>query len=488
MLFKLLVDRKRKLGSKIAIVGESKALSFEQLWSTSDRFARQLFHLGVASGDAILIGIPPSVDFYSAFYGACAMGVIVLPVLPSGKVAAVYARQCPVAAIGSDAFLGEIRSRCDSVQHFIRWSSQDGIQLPQPISLSMERRIVRQENILGVSSSGTTGVPSLYLRSAELLVRRAEFRADVLGIGENDVLLSARPFNSGSSINSHVILPLVKGCKIVVHETFQRLQAAQAIAQEKVTVLYSVPFVFELLASIPQSHVTDFSSLRLCISGSAPLSDAVAGRFAERYGVTIRQRYGGSHIHPAFTYNASGCVGAVGQTSGSFPIAILDDVGNPMGPGIVGEIAFDYNKINSEWQVYLKRNPNLRGRYIYTGDLGKYDAEGNVFVVGRKSPFIKVRGNRVEPAEVEAVLRSHPAVTEAFVYAVNQGQPEESVATLLVCNNQLTQAEVIEFCATRMDGYKCPRHVEFVAELPRNEHGKIVRHVLDRAVRARNGA
>ena len=336
----------------------------------------------------------------------------------------------------------------------------------------------RDQCVIGVSSSGSTGTPSIYYRSQELLVRRAEFRAKALGINADDVLLSARPFNSGSSINSHVIMPLIAGCKIVVQEKFKRFQAADAISRERVSVLYAVPFVFELLASIPSDYPTDFSSLRLCISGSAPLTETVAESFYRRFGVEIRQRYGGSHIHPAFTYNVNGVPGAVGQNFGAFPIAVVDENGNEHGAETIGEIVFDYHRVASPWKKYLKDNPSRRGRYIYTGDLGRMDTDGNVFIVGRKSPFIKVRGNRVEPAEVEAVLRSHPAVQEAFVYPVARGRPNEAVGALVI-GKAIKIVDLLRYCAERLDGYKCPRKIAFRKSLPRTPHGKLARRVLN---------
>jgi long-chain acyl-CoA synthetase len=343
------------------------------------------------------------------------------------------------------------------------------------------RKILREECVIGVSSSGTTGSPSIYYRSQELLVRRAEFRARSLEITPQDVLLSARPFNSGSSINSHVIMPLVAGCKIVVQERIRRFQAADAITRERVSILYAVPFVFELLASIPADYPADFSSLRLCISGSAPLADSVSQAFTRRFGAEIRQRYGGSHIHPAFTFNLAGVPGAVGQNFGSFPIAILDDNRQPVGADMIGEIAFDYSRIARPWRKYLRENPNRRGRYILTGDLGRMDRRGNVFIVGRKSPFIKVHGNRVEPAEVEAVLRSHPAVREAFVYSTNPGKPGEAVGAIVVAKS-VTAGDLIRHCAERLDGYKCPRKILLRSALPRTPHGKLARSVLEKEI------
>jgi len=481
MLYRLLVKQAKTYGKKIAVAGEERSLTFKQLLEEVTAIAAYFQACGARIGDPIILGLPPSPEFYVAFYAAAAVGMIVLPVLPSGRVPQLVVDTMPRFAVGSSQFLEQSRRLCHALQHVLEWRRKDGL-LVSRAGLSYARtKILHDECVIGVSSSGTTGTPSIYYRSQELLVRRAQFRATSLQITAQDVLLAARPFNSGSSINSHVIMPLVSGCKVVVQERIRRFQAADAITTERVSVLYAVPFVFELLASIPPEYPADFSSLRLCISGSAPLSESVSQSFTRRFGVEIRQRYGGSHIHPAFTFNLAGVPGAVGQTFGAFPIAVLDEQGHAQKSGEIGEITFDYTNMARPWKKYLRANPNRRGRYIFTGDLGKTDDQGNVYIIGRKSRFIKVRGNRVEPAEVEAMLRSHPAVEDAFVYSTNPGKPDESVGAL-VLGKSVGALELIRYCAQRLDGYKCPRKISIHAALPRTPHGKLARKVIEDAI------
>jgi long-chain acyl-CoA synthetase len=479
VVYRLLKRQTRCYGNKTAIIGERRTLSYRDLLREVDQAAVHLQSLNLGEGAVVMLGMSPSPEFYVVFYAAAALGLTAIPVLPSGKISQVIVDANPAIAVGDAGFLREATKFCPALRHAILWDRENGLGLAPEPSCFVKNKTLREEPVVGVSSSGTTGTPSIYYRSAELLVRRSEFRAEALGIGPDDVLLSARPYNSGSSINSHVVMPVVAGCSIVVQEKFRRFQAAAAIAEHKVTVLYSVPFIFELLASIPKSCSYDFRSLRLCISGSAPLSKAVADAFLSRFGVEIRQRYGGSHIHPAFTFNARGVPQSVGQTSGPFPIAILDEAGNSLEANTIGELAFDFARIPRAWKKHLRTNPNRRGRYIFTGDLGRTDVDGNVFIVGRKSRFIKVKGNRVEPAEVEEVLRSHPKVKEAFVFAVHPGQPDEQVGAVVATTEPIEEETLVQYCARQIEGYKCPRRIEVRTTLPRNEHGKVARFQLE---------
>jgi long-chain acyl-CoA synthetase len=257
------------------------------------------------------------------------------------------------------------------------------------------------------------------------------------------------------------------------------MKAANAIANHGVTVLYAVPLIFEMLASIPGSYELDFSRLRLCISGSAALAPSVAAQFERRFGKWINMRYSGSHLNPAFTFNVDGPRDSVGRVDGLFPVVILDEQSRIVEESQIGEIAFDIERAPAEYREVLERNPSRRGRYLYSGDLGRVDAGGNLYIVGRKSPFIKVAGNRVEPAEVEAVLLSHPEITEAVVFPLNRGQGNEMVAAAVIPRSPLSFESLYKFCKERLDDYKCPRRIEFVTDLPRSEHGKVIRHLVE---------
>jgi long-chain acyl-CoA synthetase len=480
MIYQLLASQAQTLGHKVAVCGEDRRLTYEQLYRDASRAARHFESLGLRPSDPILIGVPPSPDFFVAFYGACALGLLALPVLPSGKVSDPIQEVHPVAAIGDDHFLATVRGRCKTVKNEIKWDRSNGLDVQSSGMGFVRSRIFRTENVLGVSSSGTTGDPQLYLRPAESIVSRARLRSQVQGIREEDVFLATRPFNSGSAINAHIILPLVVGGRVVVHERFERFKAVQAIASERVTVLYAVPFIFEMLVSISDRYPSDFSSLRICISGSAPLPQHVSKRFYERFGLRIRQRYSGSHFYPAFSYNLDGPPDSVGRVDGYFPIAILDESGGPAEPNQMGEIVFSLATLPLDLRPLAEKNPNRQGAFIFTGDLGQYDAAGNVYVVGRKSPFIKVAGNRVEPAEVEYVLRSHPQVKEALVHGTRLADADEAVAAVVVAESEVSREDLLRYCAARLDGYKCPTRIEFRDSLPRSPHGKILRASLRR--------
>ena len=479
MIYRILKRWAKVDPDRIVIVAERRSLTYRQLLAEVDDCAAYFQSLGLKPQTPILIGVPPAPEFYVAFFATCAIGATAIPLLPSSSGIAAPVRECqPAVAVGGRAFLKCVRTQLPELRYEILWDAKVGLHLPQTRRRFSKERLVREEKVLALPSSGSMGEPMLRYRSAEIVVKRAQLRAELTGITTRDVLLTTRPINSGAGFSFHVTLPVLAGCKVVVHEKFQRFKAADTIAKERVTVLNTVPLVFDLLASIPTSYQVDFSSLRLCMSGGAPLSRFVREKFLQRYGIHLRQRYGGRHFSPACAWNYSDVADAVGQKAGPFPLTVISDDDREIEPEQIGEVAFDYSKMARIWKKALRDNPNRHGKYIYTGDLGRTDVDGNVFIVGRKSRFIKVASNRVEPAEVESVLRSHPQVRDALVFGLSVGHADEAVGAIIVASGNVTTEDIQSFCAKRLEPYKCPRRIEFRRSLPHNAHGKVIRHLF----------
>ena len=478
MLFDVLSETAHAHPDKIAVAGERRSLTYSQLHHEASCLALYLEELGFKSGESIFIGLPSSADFFVAIYGAWALGLLVVPVSPTGPIASTYLATNPVGAIGTADFLKQIKAQCRGLRTVIPCSSSGGFAVTDFPGELKSRRPFKQEAVLCVSSSGTTGEPKLYRRSCELIYGHAKTRVEVQQIDSSDIFLSMRPLNKANAINSFVVPPIMAGAKVILHERFERFKAVDAIRAERVTVLNSVPFVFELLASIPESRPVDFSSIRMCIAGGAPLPPSVADQFFRRFGMRIHQRYAGSHFYPAFSFNFDGPSDSVGRIDGYFPMVILDEDGKRLEPGRIGEIAFTYANLPPTLQRVAESNPNRQNDCILTGDLGRTDADGNVFVVGRRSPFIKIGGNRVEPAEVESTLRSHPAVREALVYPLRQGQTDEAIGAMVAASN-VSEQELLQHCADHLEAFKCPRQIDVKDELPRTEQGKISRRLFE---------
>ena len=454
-------------------------MTYRELYTEASSLAAHLQCLELQSGQPILLGIPPSPELHAALFGVSALGLPSITVLPSGKISTHVALAQPAVAVGDTAFLSAVSARCPSLRHLIEWRREHGLDIPKSDKTFSRKKVFRDENIFAVSSSGTTGEPKLYFRSAEMVVERSELRAQAHNIGPGDVLVATRPYNNSVAINNQVVIPVITGSPIVVRESFERFKLAESIAANRVTMLLAAPFFYETLASIPKSQPFDFSSVRLCVAGGAPLSPQVRQAFEERFSLKIHQWYAGSHIHPVFLHDVNAPAESVGRVDGIFPACILGDNDESIAPGAVGEIAFPVTSIPEKWRKSVEANPNCRGEYLYSGDLGRVDTAGYIYVVGRKSAIIKVGGNRVEPAEVEDVLRRHPQVREALVFGKGTSNADQLVEAVVEASGELDETELMRFCAQHLDAFKCPRRISIKANLPRNEQGKISRRLVE---------
>lgn len=230
----------------------------------------------------------------------------------------------------------------------------------------------------------------------------------------------------------------------------------------------------------------DLSSVRYCISGSAPMPVPVMEKFNKLTGARIVEGYGLTeaspitHLNPLLGVNKNGSIGL------PFPdtdAAIVDmDVGSvPLPPGKIGELVIRGPQVmGGYWNRPDETASVLRNGWLYTGDIAYMDEEGYFFIVDRKKDLIITGGYNVYPREIDEVLHEHPAVKEAVSVGINHRTRGEIIKAYIVLREgyTLTKAEVLAFCREKLANYKVPKQVEFRDELPKSIVGKVLRRVI----------
>jgi long-chain acyl-CoA synthetase len=247
----------------------------------------------------------------------------------------------------------------------------------------------------------------------------------------------------------------------------QRGRALELLEREQVTVFPGVPFNLRLLADAPAG--ADLSALRLCFSAGTALPRETYDAFLERFGIPVRGLYG--------------CTEAGTLTADRDPEAVPDSVGTPVGDVQVrieeGEILVSSPALTRGYSDMEELNREVfRDGWYRTGDLGHLDDDGRLFVTGRKKLLIEVSGHKVDPIEVEDVVRAHPAVREAIVVGIANGGGEQTVKAVVVSGEGCGERDVIDFCRERLANFKVPQVVEFRDEIPRSPLGKVLRKYL----------
>jgi acyl-CoA synthetase (AMP-forming)/AMP-acid ligase II len=278
---------------------------------------------------------------------------------------------------------------------------------------------------------------------------------------------------------------LYSGATIVTMPRFELESFLQAVQDYHVSLAHVVPPVVLMLSKNPLVDNYKLPKLKTIFSGAAPLGEDLTRACMERLGCHIRQGYGMTetspvtHSSPAPPMDAK--FGSVGVAAPNTECKIVDlATGEALGPGQKGEVCVRGPQI---MKGYLNK-PEATAQtidvenWLHTGDIGYYDEDGNFFIVDRAKELIKYKGFQVPPAELEALLLSHPSVADAAVIPYPDEEAGEVPKGIIVLRAPTAPEEIMEFVAERVAPHKRIRHLEFVDKIPKSPSGKILRRVL----------
>ncbi len=347
-------------------------------------------------------------------------------------------------------------------------------------------------------TSGTTGVPrgALYTQARAMDDTR-RFPA-ALCVEQGDKQVQIMPlFHVGGTKNlwgyffagaSNVIMP---------GTSFDPRATLRALQDERATDIHIVPTHLAAFLALPDADDYDLSSLKRMFYAASPMPLELLRRGMEKWGSIFVQFYGATEDGPNVTMLSRRQHEMVIRrpekqkilASAGFPhigvhVRIVDDEGGDLGPGEVGEIVVKSKATMKEWWRRPENTAEtIKDGWVHTGDMGRYDEEGYIYIVDRKRDMIVSGGENIYPREVEEVLYAHPSVQEAAVIGIPDSYWVEKVHALVVPKDaeKASEKELIGFCKERLAGYKAPKSVEFVEVLPKNPAGKI----LKKEIRAR---
>ena len=327
-------------------------------------------------------------------------------------------------------------------------------------------------------TSGTTGNP----KGVELTHRNI-ISNTVAGRGENtedeqetSVQLAILPLAHAFGLTVSNV-GYLSGTRFIMHPRFDTNAVLSAIERHKVNAFAGVPAMFVALLYTPDAEKYDTSSLRYCVSGSAPLPLAVLEGFQKKFGCQILEGYGLSEATTVLTGHGQNMPvkpGSVGKPVAGVELRIVDDNDRDIPVGEVGEvIARGPNIMKGYYNMPDATATTLRNGWLHTGDMGKFDEDGYLYIVERKKDLIIRGGFNIYPRDVEEVLNSHPAVIESAVIGVPSERMGEEVKAFVVKRGDVDAETLKAYCREKLANYKTPGEIEFVDLLPRNGVGKI---------------
>ena len=337
-----------------------------------------------------------------------------------------------------------------------------------------------------IYTSGTTGTPKGAVLSHIGLYMNADIPGRLFEFAEDDVAVVALPLFHVFALSSIMNTCVLLGGTMTLVPRFEPRAVLQLMQRDRVTVFMGVPTMYIALLQAVDSADYDLSSLRVAVSGGAPIPAEVIDSFESRFGVPILEGYGLSESSSTATFNISVSerkVYSVGKPIWGTSLQIWDEDSRPLPPGAdhVGEVVLRGMNIMTGYYDNPEATAKaFAGGWFHTGDLGYVDEDGFLFIVDRIKDLIIRGGYNVYPREVEEVLYAHPAVAEAAVIGVPDPKLGEEVRAIVAVKpgQSVTEAELIEFVKERAAAYKYPRAIEFRDSLPKGATGKILKKEL----------
>jgi long-chain acyl-CoA synthetase len=323
-------------------------------------------------------------------------------------------------------------------------------------------------------TSGSTGRPKGAVLSHTALELAIEsWAGPVMALVPGDVVLAALPLAHSFGLNGALLAPLLVGVTVALVDRFAPDRVVDAIHRHRVTVFPGVATMFRRMLEAPELASADLGSVRIAVSGAAPCPWELAERWRARTGIRIVRGYGMTELFRPISYQAAD------------PTEAPDSIGWPV-PGVQIRIVDDelWIKSPSAMDAYLNAPDETRevlvDGWFRTGDLATVSADGLVTIIGRKRERILRGGYSVFPAEVEAVLLTHPAVAEAAVLGVPHPELGEDVAAFVALrpNSAVTAEEIIGHCRDRLAVFKYPRRLIVLDALPKSATGKVLKSKL----------
>jgi long-chain acyl-CoA synthetase len=486
-------------GDKAALVAGDRTLTYRELDDRARRVAGALHEAGVRKGDrvALLLGNVP--EFVEALHGIWRLGAVVAPLnvmLTSEEAGYVLADAETSAVVTDPRFLPTVLAVRDGVAQLDHVLVTGGGPAPSGTSSyeeALERapeppavEVTDEDLALLAYTAGTTARPKGAMLTHGNLLANLDQMAEVpaLAEAETDVVLLALPLFHIYALNVVLGITIREGATAVLVERFDPAGTLELVERHGVTILFGAPPMFAAWLQAAGQRTFDVSSVRLAVSGAAPLPGDVLGAFRERFGIEIWEGYGLTETAPAVTTNALGTEAkpnSIGLVLPGVDVRLVDEGGEEVEDGDPGEIVVrGPNVFQGYWHRAEETAEAFRDGWLRTGDVAYRDEDGYLFIVDRTKDLIIVSGFNVFPKEVEDAIARHPKVAEVVVLGVPDERTGEAVKALIVprAGETLTEDEVLEHCRETLARFKWPRIVEMVDSLPKHVTGKVLRRAL----------
>lgn len=491
---------------KTALIYGAGRLTYRELNERVNRLSDSFLKRGLKKGDRIAVLMHNSAEFFEIYFASAKMGAIFVPInnllkeTELKRILNYIEPQIMVLDPDYGPIMDTLRHELKTVRHFICAKGSVPF-LSTPYSEWVENGSplepdagVTDDDVMTIFlTSGTTGLPKGAMRTHRQNVMNAMSCAIELNLRNDDKTLLVFPFYhvTFEDINRHVLMANTMVIRREGH--FDPEEVLDMIARERITVCQFVPTMINAMLQIADVDRYDLNEFRLLIYTASPMPVELLTRAMRKFKCQFMQLYGQTESGPGIsalqpedhvlegTAIQKARLASAGRPYLGCEIRIVDKEGTEVPRGEVGEIIVQTEAMTiGYWKLPHETERTIIDGWLYTGDFGRMDEEGYVYIVDRKHDMIISGGKNIYPREIEELLYKHEAVLEAAVIGVPDEHWGESVKALVVLKEGMkaTEGEIIDFCKRQLASYKKPRSVEFKKELPKNPTGKILKRVI----------
>ena len=486
---------------RIAVTFEGRSRSYSELNRRVDALAQGLTRLGLAAGDRAVLWLRNCPEFIETFFACWKLGLVAVPVnarLTAADVA-FHAENCGAEMLvhGPEFAAG---AKEVPVAHRIATGSAgayDDLAAENRDAPDQTRAVPDEAPAWLFYTSGTTGRPKgATLTHGNLTFVTVSWCADLRCLQPEDVVLHCAPLSHGAGF--HALVAVARGAETVVHARFDPPAVFEAVARRRVTDIWLVPTQIRMLLDDEGLERADLSSLECVVYGGAPMYLDDLKEALRRIGPVFCQLYGQGESPMTATYLRreehradrpdQEVLTSAGVQRTGMEVRIADDEDREAPTGDAGEIQVRGPAVMAGyWGRPDATAETLRGGWLHTGDLGRKDERGFVYVLDRLKDLIITGGANVYAREVEDVLVQHPQVHEAAVFGLPHRLWGEAVTAVVVGDPHLSPADVLAFCRERLADYKRPKQIHVTDGIPKNAYGKVLKRDLREAYSGRSG-
>lgn len=492
-------DRLRQgSGSRTAIRVEEREFSYREVDALARGYEAHLKRVGVQPGDRVLVALPDGERYVGGLFGilrAGAVAVMVNPGLPDDEVRYFFEYTGATAALVEP-------SQGEAPSSLLRVAEAMGPGAPRLLDATGVAPMELDEGVtapyptrpddpaLWLFSGGTTGRPKAVVQTHRSFAHTTErYGKGVLGLGPDDLTLSVPKLYFGYATGTNLFFPFSVGATVALFPERCTVDTLAAnLVRHRPTVLVNVPTMVNHMVRHPGLGREEVASLRLATSAGEALPPELHRRWDERFGVELLDGLGTAEMWHIFVSNRPGDVrpGTLGRAVPGFDVRVRDAEGRDLPPDEVGTLWVRGDSLGLGYHGRAEETARaFRDGWFVSGDMISMDRDGWVTYCGRSDDMLKVSGKWLSPKELESCLLAHPSVREVAVVGAHTRDglvkphawviPKEGTAS-----TEALAEELKEWARTRLQPYKYPREVTFVAEFPRTHLGKVDRGALAR--------